>query len=1409
MVVMVDGEGGRKDQKQKEEVEVVAVTFLEADAAATIGTATTPTMAGGEEEEEEEKEEEVEGAEEEAMVIEVEKVAWMSGIVVSKVAVVVVTVHVGKGRGGGVSGWKAERNERIESSGGEGGGRRWDDGWEKEEEEYRSRRNSSSSSSSSSFGCNRPLSSLSPASSHRGGRESGGGGRGRGRGGGGVDFGRVIREGGGSGDGLERRGMTATATAFGGRGRRGRGRGGGSYRVEWEEDEDLMMDQGKGRPTATAAAVKREEREGGRIEGTCGLLRRGVDLPLDEVEVGGEGGREGGRVYQGAVYAAHEVHGIFIYFGMVVKEEREGRDGGVEGGAIRFFEASGRITRSGLPALVLEDLEKKAEEGRRGGREGGGIRRETLVEVRVKSVERPLGGKPKVELVLVPRRKLLILDLNGVLFNRYPVGDARREGGRGGWEGGRVIKRPGCDDFLEFCFAHFDVAAWSCCRKETLEMEIFNGREKELVFVNWGMHSTNLWPRHSAVSKDKPLFLKELRRLWEGQLERVGYGEQNTILLDNHVEKFEGNPVGTCVVVPEYEDGAEPEDGVLSLEGELVGHLRRMAVAPEGGRGEEGGGGVRDMAIQLRRKGLREVVKEGGKEGGASHVVCEKSDGVRLFLCVLGEGGREGLRKAGGGGADGYLIDRHWGVEVLEGDGGREGGKEGALGSVLSPGGGMTLLDGELLMPLREGGREGGSEEGKEGGTFLFLVFDVIFLDGKDVGAEPLLATRMQALSNALASIPSSSSPSSSSSSSRLVVGFRRGSRAKGSRVEIVPKVFHDLADLPGMVETMMTPVQKEKGEGRTEEEAEEFIFDDGRRRSFSDGLVFTPSSSPYYLYQVHKFKTPGRISVDFKMKKADLFAASRTAVSSLPSLSSPSPSFLRPPKVAPLYLVVAKHDMKFTTLDLLKNNALKRLIDHFEGVGEGGREGGGARGAAGGECIVECDLARGSGGGREGGGLWVLRGIRGDKASPNSILTAWHNLEAVAEALTLEKLVREVEQLRLAPPEEEEDEEEEGGEGEVNDVARHYDKLQEKRWEEGEEALDSRVHNLRRLNNWIKSVLIERTCSGDGEGWKEEEQKRGGMLSIGEMPNPLATAEARDAAVAGGRREGGREKGHVSAVLDVACGRGGDFKKWMMQGVETYVGFDCSELSVKECRSRVEEQQRKSRRGGRAGGQPRVGVVFQCNMTEERLVECIEEEMGGEGVVEGGFDVVSIQFAVHYACVSEEALSSLLGNVKRLLKGGRDGGLLILTCIDDRVLRQHLTLHPEGAFGNAVYRVTFAPEVLQRQQQLQQQQQQQKSETKIPPLDTLGLRYNFTLSSAVEACDEYVVPVPAFERVARQAGGGGGGLKLVYQQNFGGFVKEHLKNYGRLLEPLQVGVVSGEEWEAIQLYKVMVFRKE
>jgi hypothetical protein len=51
------------------------------------------------------------------------------------------------------------------------------------------------------------------------------------------------------------------------------------------------------------------------------------------------------------------------------------------------------------------------------------------------------------------------------------------------------------------------------------------------------------------VSVKKPLFLKELSIVWS---EFPCYDSSNTLLVDDHIEKFERNPQGTCAVIPRY-----------------------------------------------------------------------------------------------------------------------------------------------------------------------------------------------------------------------------------------------------------------------------------------------------------------------------------------------------------------------------------------------------------------------------------------------------------------------------------------------------------------------------------------------------------------------------------------------------------------------------------------------------------------------------------------------------------------------------------------------------------------------------------------------------------------------------------------------------------------------------------------
>lgn len=115
-------------------------------------------------------------------------------------------------------------------------------------------------------------------------------------------------------------------------------------------------------------------------------------------------------------------------------------------------------------------------------------------------------------------------------------------------------------------------------------MEIFNGYEDRLKFVFDQEMSSNMWPEHSEVStfkasnckvldkvsRDKPLFLKQLTTVFSRFPE---FHEGNTILVDNHLEKFRGNPENTCCIVPEYTHSNPCHDDVLAPNGLLVQQL--------------------------------------------------------------------------------------------------------------------------------------------------------------------------------------------------------------------------------------------------------------------------------------------------------------------------------------------------------------------------------------------------------------------------------------------------------------------------------------------------------------------------------------------------------------------------------------------------------------------------------------------------------------------------------------------------------------------------------------------------------------------------------------------------------------------------------------------------------------------
>lgn len=186
------------------------------------------------------------------------------------------------------------------------------------------------------------------------------------------------------------------------------------------------------------------------------------------------------------------------------------------------------------------------------------------------------------------RRKLLVLDVNGLLADIVAIGDVPR-----GYKPDMVIamkavfKRPFCDDFLEFCFERFDVGVWSSRTKKNVDRVVdflmFNTKQR-LRFCWDQAHCTETGYK-TIENRDKPLVLKELKKLWEKQepglpWDKGFYNETNTVLLDDSPYKALRNPPYTAIFPYAYKF-RDAKDRSLGPDGDLRVYLERLAAADD------------------------------------------------------------------------------------------------------------------------------------------------------------------------------------------------------------------------------------------------------------------------------------------------------------------------------------------------------------------------------------------------------------------------------------------------------------------------------------------------------------------------------------------------------------------------------------------------------------------------------------------------------------------------------------------------------------------------------------------------------------------------------------------------------------------------------------------------------------
>ena len=184
---------------------------------------------------------------------------------------------------------------------------------------------------------------------------------------------------------------------------------------------------------------------------------------------------------------------------------------------------------------------------------------------------------------LVLRKKLLVLDLNGLLADIVtPLKDVPADINIGRRA---IFKRPFCDEFLRFCFDKFEVGIWSS-RKQNNVVRIteflLGDLKSKLLFcwVRWFLPCTLPFLKlvnidfsgiyflqdmsycattsvGSLENRYKYVVFKDLNRLWEKHDPRLpwkmgDYNETNTVLLDDSPYKALLNPPYTAIFPHSY-----------------------------------------------------------------------------------------------------------------------------------------------------------------------------------------------------------------------------------------------------------------------------------------------------------------------------------------------------------------------------------------------------------------------------------------------------------------------------------------------------------------------------------------------------------------------------------------------------------------------------------------------------------------------------------------------------------------------------------------------------------------------------------------------------------------------------------------------------------------------------------------
>jgi hypothetical protein len=138
------------------------------------------------------------------------------------------------------------------------------------------------------------------------------------------------------------------------------------------------------------------------------------------------------------------------------------------------------------------------------------------------------------------------------------------------------------------------------------------------------------------------------------------------------------------------------------------------------------------------------------------------------------------------------------------------------------------------------------------------------------------------------------------------------------------------------------------------------------------------------------------------------------------------------------------------------------------------------------------------------------------------------------------------------------------------------------------------------------------------------------------------------------------------NTLFDIACGQGGDLKRWIDCGLSTVYGIDKVRNNIENPSSGIYSRLLKLDWKDIKAPEYVFGTMDASMEINESYVKSLGEKddvyIGDKILKYGKFDMVSCQFAIHYFFENETILDNFVKNVDRFLK---DGGYFMGTCLD------------------------------------------------------------------------------------------------------------------------------------------------